>query len=345
MSSDALSRGSQAATMGAALMVFLYEGFAYNAVFLHRILPAFEKEQLATPYFVLFNSVWGLAMWSYFRAHLADPGVVPRRWQDFVYDVGRALPIAPSRPEWQPGKATFCKKCEIPRPERAHHCVVCFVCVLRMDHHCPWINNCVGFKNQKYFLLLGTYACLASYVALITALPDLVSCAGLALRVEDSDAWEASQLELADVFAFLIFGFLAFFIALLLTPMLMAHVPLATLNVTTIEDNYRNMANPFDQGSSVGNLAEIFGAPGPDWLLPIDPWRPLSDGVSFTRSHERVGPDGLPERMIGEREFEMEDVWRIRYDVVDVDYEAEGEPDESTLSSLSRLWVCNRGNP
>jgi len=339
-----MSKASQAATMGAALMVFLYEGFAYNAVYLHRILPAVDKKNLQTAFLILFNSVWGMAMWSYLRAHSADPGTVPRRWQQFVNSIGNALPIAPARPEWQPGKATFCKKCDIPRPERAHHCVVCQACILRMDHHCPWINNCVGYNNHKYFLLLGTYACLASYVAIITAIPELFTCLAMLAGLDDSFVLEDTELEVADVAAFLIFVLLALFIALLLTPMLMAHVPLATLNLTTIEDNYRNMPNPFDQGSALGNLSQVFGAFGIDWFFPITPWRPLSDGVSFPRSDERLGPDGLPERIIGEEEVEIEDLWRSRYHVMPIDY---GMPphfkEEDGLGSLTRLWACNRG--
>jgi hypothetical protein len=36
-----------------------------------------------------------------------------------------------------------------------------------MDHHCPWVNNCVGFLNQKFFLQFLMYVFLGSLHAIV----------------------------------------------------------------------------------------------------------------------------------------------------------------------------------
>ncbi|XP_039646111.1 palmitoyltransferase ZDHHC23-B isoform X3 [Perca fluviatilis] len=47
----------------------------------------------------------------------------------------------------------WCPVCRVVRPPRAGHCRICGVCVLRLDHHCVWINSCVGQVNHRSFLL------------------------------------------------------------------------------------------------------------------------------------------------------------------------------------------------
>lgn len=44
-----------------------------------------------------------------------------------------------------------CPDCEVYRPARSRHCQSCDKCVEKFDHHCPWVNNCIGAKNLGLF--------------------------------------------------------------------------------------------------------------------------------------------------------------------------------------------------
>jgi len=73
-----------------------------------------------------------------------------------------------------PGNYLFpekvCWTCERPRPGRSKHCSLCGACIARHDHHCAWINSCVGANNLRWFLgFLLSNCIMCSYGALLTA--------------------------------------------------------------------------------------------------------------------------------------------------------------------------------
>merc|ERR1719203_2617663 len=69
------------------------------------------------------------------------------------------------------GQPRYCKWCLKYKPDRCHHCRSCKTCVLRMDHHCPWIMNCIGSRNHKYFFLLLFYATVNCVYTIVTQVP------------------------------------------------------------------------------------------------------------------------------------------------------------------------------
>ena len=69
-----------------------------------------------------------------------------------------------------------CRVCRRTKPEGAHHCSTCGVCIMHMDHHCVWIANCVGKRNQKLFLLFLLYTLGACQACLYGLLPPALRC-------------------------------------------------------------------------------------------------------------------------------------------------------------------------
>ncbi|CAL9088498.1 unnamed protein product [Musa acuminata var. zebrina] len=84
-------------------------------------------------------------------ASTRDPGIIPRNQVSNATDI-----ISRSRRVSVEGvsvKIKYCKICKIYRPPRSCHCVVCDNCVDRFDHHCPWIGQCIGLRNSRYYLM------------------------------------------------------------------------------------------------------------------------------------------------------------------------------------------------
>ena len=105
----------------------------------------------SSPQSLVVHGCLVMSLITYFRTVFTDPGRIPPTpaWRQ-----GIDLPQLFEHKK-KGGEPRFCKKgCDCYKPDRSHHCHAQLDrCVLRMDHYCPWMLNCIGFYNHKYFIL------------------------------------------------------------------------------------------------------------------------------------------------------------------------------------------------
>ncbi|XP_018941148.1 palmitoyltransferase ZDHHC16B-like [Cyprinus carpio] len=258
-------------------LVILLTGSVVTVVYLCMLPVIFSSYPLHWILWHLCYGHWNLLMilFHYYKATTTCPGFPPQEKSD--------IPAV-----------TICKKCIVPKPARTHHCSVCSRCILKMDHHCPWLNNCVGHFNQRYFFSFCLFMSMG--------------CIYCSISVKDMflhthSAIQSSYQTPAPAFApqqsLLYLWVLTSSVSVVLGALTLWHAALITKGQTSVERHInrrettrlglqgRVFRNPYHRGV-INNWKIFFGVEKQsDWLTRVllpSSHLPLGDGLTWDRN-------------------------------------------------------------
>lgn len=211
-----------------------------------------------------------------FHTSFTDPGIIPRATvEEAVYTEKQIeVPNSGNGPRLRPPPRTkeitvngvtvklkYCFTCKIFRPPRASHCSICDNCVERFDHHCPWVGNCVGRRNYRYFYLFIislAFLCVFIFSCVIAHLV-------IFMKNEDETFMASVQKKPASV----IEGVICFFSVWSILGLAGFHTYLTTSNQTTNEDIKGSFSarrgeanfNPYGYGNFCLNCLAVLCGP------------------------------------------------------------------------------------
>ncbi|XP_072190946.1 palmitoyltransferase ZDHHC15 [Excalfactoria chinensis] len=278
----ALSRGLRCCQRAFAwvpvLIITLVVLWSYYAYVCELCLMTLSNPAEKVAYLIIFHVLFVLFVWTYWKSIFTLPVQPGKKYhmsyadkeryeneerpevqRQILAEIARKLPVYTRTGS---GGIRFCDRCQLIKPDRCHHCSVCAVCVLKMDHHCPWVNNCIGFSNYKFFLLFLAYSLLYCLYIAATVFKYFIKY------------WTGELTNGRSKFHILFLLFLAvmFFVSLMF--LFGYHCWLVSRNRSTLEafstPVFQN--GPDKNGFNLGfvkNLQQVFGEEKKLWLLPI----------------------------------------------------------------------------
>lgn len=190
----------------------------------------------------------------------------------------------------------ICSTCQTYKPPRCHHCRRCNKCYLKMDHHCSFLDVCIGFHNYKFFIqfLIANVLFIIFYLVVI----------------EIDTKFGSNDLDPGSLVNLVISTLLSGIVLAIVVVILIFHYILISNNETTIEyaaiNEYlsgdhshrhvfqegpitkfgeskdRKVLNPYNLGRAE-NWREIFGNTILEWLSPS--FTSSGDGITFKKNY------------------------------------------------------------
>jgi len=147
---------------GKPILLTLFLILSTHIVFLSLVFPMIAE---IVPYFSNYNGrsglIFALDLFACFinviftfLTSFTEPGFVPMRKNISSYIANICVDILID--------LNYCRICHGLRKKgdekwssiRVKHCKHCNSCVREFDHHCPWLDNCIGLRNYSYFIWL-----------------------------------------------------------------------------------------------------------------------------------------------------------------------------------------------
>ncbi|XP_028281945.1 palmitoyltransferase ZDHHC18a isoform X2 [Parambassis ranga] len=264
--------------------------FAFDCPFLVKHLTVFIP--------VIGGVLFVFVVVSLLRTSFTDPGILPRATPDEAADIERQIDTSGSstyRPpprtkeiliNQQVVKLKYCFTCKMFRPPRTSHCSLCDNCVERFDHHCPWVGNCVGKRNYRFFysfiislsfLTSFIFGCVITHITLRSQ-----SGKSIVQAIQESPA---SVVELVICFFSIwsILGLSGF------------HTYLVASNLTTNEDikgswsskrGAEESGNPYTHNSIITNCCATLCGPMPPSLIDRRGFLPPEEVITAASASE-----------------------------------------------------------